>query len=105
MATTEDVKHLAALARISISDEELPKLASEFEGMLQYVGQLDSLSLVRDASVLTPGPLGEAGPVLRNVFRGDGTPHEKGAYTEKLASQFPDRDGDALSVKQIIQHD
>jgi len=97
MVTPEEVKKLAALARISVSDEELPKFVKEFEGILAYVGQLEKLDIDVKA--------GAATPALRNVFREDGDPHKKGEWTEKLAEQFPAREGDALSVKQIISHD
>ena len=97
MVTTEEVKKLAALARISVSEEELPKFVKEFEAILAYVGQLDKLNIdVKSAKTK---------PALRNVFREDGEPHEKGKWTEKLAEQFPAREGDALLVKQIITHD
>ena len=96
MATTEDVKKLAALARISLPDGELAKFASEFDAILAYVGQLEALD-IKQSSEKEKSP-------LRNVMRADGTPHKGGAYTEKLAAQFPAREGDALSVKKVIHH-
>ncbi len=96
-ATTEEVKKLAALARISIPDNELGKFTSEFDAILAYVGQLEELELPHGAA--------EEKPRLRNVLREDGAPHAPGAYTEKLAEQFPAREGNALAVKQIITHD
>ena len=97
MVTPEEVKKLAALARISVADEDLPKFVKEFDAILAYVGQLEKLEL--------PKTNAATASKLRNVMREDGTPHEKGAYTEKIAEQFPAREGDALSVKQIITHD
>ncbi|MHB1163410.1 MAG: Asp-tRNA(Asn)/Glu-tRNA(Gln) amidotransferase subunit GatC [Minisyncoccota bacterium] len=97
MATTEDVQKLAALARIKIDDAELPKFTSEFDAILAYVGQLESLDLPKGA--------GKEKPPLRNVMRADGEPRAPGTYTERLAEQFSAREGDALSVKQIITHD
>ena len=96
MATTEDVKKLAALARIRVEDSELEKFTSEFDAILAYVGQLKKLELPS---------AGSEKPALRNVMREDDEPHAPGAYTEKLADQFPQREGNALSVKQIISHD
>ena len=96
MATTEKVKKLAALARIRVEDSELEKFTSEFDAILAYVGQLGKLELPSS---------GNEKPALRNVMREDGEPHAGGVYTEKLAEQFPTREGDALSVKQIISHD
>lgn len=97
MATAAEVKKLAELARIRINDADLEKFTSEFDAILAYVGQLEKLDM----------PVGIAGekPPVRNVMRVDGEPHPSGAFTEKVAEQFPTRDGDALAVKQIITHD
>jgi len=97
MATIEEVKKLASLARIKLNDAELETFTSEFDAILAYIGQLEKLDI--------PSDLKGEKPALRNVMRVDGTPHESGAYTEKLAEQFPAREGDALSVKQILSHD
>ena len=94
MATTEDVQKLAALARISVSDEALPKFAAEFDAILGYVSKLSELTIEQGKSLLP----------YTNIFRADGEPHEKGIYTEKIAEQFPAREGNLLSVKQIISH-
>jgi len=96
MATKEEVQKLAALARIKIAGPELEKFTSEFDAILAYVGQLEELELPQ---------VGEEKPALRNMMREDGSPHAAFAYTEKLAEQFPAREGDALSVKQIISHE
>ncbi len=96
MATTEEVKKLAALARIRVEDSELEKFTREFDAILAYVGQLEKLELPST---------GVDKPMLRNVMRADSQPHEAGKYTEKLAEQFSAREGDALLVKQIISHE
>jgi aspartyl/glutamyl-tRNA(Asn/Gln) amidotransferase C subunit len=77
MATSEDVKKLAALARLSVPEETLPKFAKEFDAILGYVGQLADLD-IKAGEPLLP---------YTNIF------------------QFPSREGDLLSVKQIISHD
>ena len=97
MATTEEVKKLAALARITIGDTDLEKFTSEFDAILAYVGQLEKLDM--------PAAIAGEKPPVRNVMRIDGEPHPTGAFTEKVAEQFPAREGDALAVKQIITHD
>ena len=45
MATTDEVKKLAGLARIRIDNTELEKFTSEFDAILAYVGQLEKLNL------------------------------------------------------------
>lgn len=93
----KEVKKLAALARITIDDEELEQFTREFDAILAYVGQLEKLDL--------PSSKEGGKPPLRNVMRVDGEPCAVRTYTEKLAEQFPAREGDALAVKQIISHD
>jgi aspartyl-tRNA(Asn)/glutamyl-tRNA(Gln) amidotransferase subunit C len=97
MATPEEVTQLAALARLSLEGEALTSMTRELDAILSYVGQLESL----DLSAAEAEPLG----AVHNVLRADDAPHEPGAYTEALAPQFPEREGSALSVKQIISHD
>jgi aspartyl/glutamyl-tRNA(Asn/Gln) amidotransferase C subunit len=97
MASQEDVLRLAALARVSVKEEELGRLVEEFDGILAYVGKLDELTLTvgKDREV----------PALRNVFRDDEHPRESGEYTEKLVAQFPEKEGNLLKVRQVISHD
>ena len=97
MASIEEVKKLATLARIRVSDEELPKFTKEFEAILAYVGQLEKLDISED--------LKGAKPTLRNVFRTDEHPTPAGTWTEKLTAAFPEKEGNALAVKQIITHE
>ena len=97
MRTAEEVKKLAALARIEVAEDELEKFTSEFDSILAYVGQLESLQL--------PESVASEKPSLKNVMREDGEPTALGTYTEKLVAQFPASEGDALVVKQIISHD
>lgn len=95
MATREEVEKLAELARIRVPEERLDAFVKEFDHILGYVGQLDALTVTK----------GE--PLLRyeNVMRKDGEPHEKGLWTEKLIEQFPKKEGNSLSVKQIISYE
>jgi len=101
MATVEEVKELAALARIRVGDEELEKFTKEFDAILAYVGQLEMLET--EGSVQHEGNVGTG--TLRNVMRADGEQNASGAYTEKIAEQFSAREGNALLVKQIIMYE
>ena len=95
-ANPEDVKRLAALARIEVPDADLARFAEEFDAILAYVGKLDALKLPDAAREV---------PAVRNALREDESPTAPGTWTEALASRFPEREGDALKVKQIISHD
>lgn len=96
MASTDDVKKLATLARLQIDEKDLTRFAKEFDSILAYIGQIEELKVGKSSKEL---------PKLRNVFREDGEPHEKGVHTEALVAQFPDKKGNLLKVKQIISHD
>jgi aspartyl/glutamyl-tRNA(Asn/Gln) amidotransferase C subunit len=97
MATTEEVKKLAALSRISVEESELAKFTKEFDAIIAYVDAISTLKMPEGATGHLKHP-------LHNVMRVDSTPHPAGTYTQKLVEQFPAREGDALLVKQIIQH-
>lgn len=96
MALTDDVKRLAALARIEVKDDEIEKFAKEFESVLAYVGQIESLKVSDKA--------GDA-LAVRNVMREDGEPHGKGLYTKAIVEQFPDKEGNSLKVAKILSND
>lgn len=97
MTNANEVKRLASLVRISIPDESLNSLVKEFDSILAYIGQLDSLKLSTDGVPVIP--------LLHNVFRDDDKPVEPYTNTQKLIDAFPRKEGDALLVKQILKHD
>ncbi len=92
--TVQDVniRALAKLARVEISDEEIVSLEKELPGILAFVETIQKA----DVSSETKG----AG--LRNVLRNDEHPHEGGLYTEKLLHAAPARAGDKIAVKQVV---
>lgn len=92
MITTDDIKHLADLARIKLSDEETESMTSEIDAILGYVGQITS----------STGDLAHIIPTLRNVMREDIPTHTSGQYTEAILSNAPAREGNMLKVKKIL---
>lgn len=91
----EDIEHLAKLARIEVTDGEAEKLAGDITNVLAYVSQIE-------AAVGTVPSEKQVGPLF-NVMREDGEPHEAGMYTEDLLSAAPERDGQYVKVKKIIE--
>jgi len=87
-----DVRALAALARMDVSDEELAKLEKELPAILTFVETIQSVEV---------GEMQRA-PSLRNVMREDENPHESGIYTEKLLAQAPAEKGGRIVVKQVV---
>ena len=66
----EKVLDLAKLARIKVSDEEAESLSHEFEGILDYVGQINEVGKLNKSDKFNK----EEFPI-RNVMREDGEPH------------------------------
>jgi len=104
MATTEEIRKLAALARIKVEDSELEKFTKDFDAIIAYVETVSTFEMPQ-GEALRRGPTEGEKPALRNVMREDSEPHATGAYTEKLIEQFPASENNALLVKQIISYE
>jgi aspartyl/glutamyl-tRNA(Asn/Gln) amidotransferase C subunit len=87
-----DIRALAALSRLDVSDEEVAKFEKEFPSILAFVETVQK--------VAADAPKGVA--ELRNVMREDGEPHESGLYTEALLSAAPLREDNRVIVKQVL---
>lgn len=90
--TLNDIKNLANLARIEVTDEEAGKLTGEMDAILGYVGQ------IKDAV----GDVRKEVPKHHNVMREDIPTNETGEYTEKILNNAPAREGDYIKVKKIL---
>ena len=97
MLSKTDVQRLADLAHLAVAPDELETVAGEMDAILGYVSEVTKLSNERVKT-------GEK-PLLRNIMRADVVTNTPGQYTEKIAEQFPDREGDALKVKKILAND
>lgn len=87
-----DVRALANLARMDVSEEELQKLERELPAILSFVETIQAVHIEKS----------ERNWSLRNVMREDENPHESGIYTEKLLAQAPAQKDNRVVVKQVI---
>ena len=92
MITTQEIKHLADLARIEMTDAEAEKMTKEVDSILEYVGQIKEVS----------GDSVQTVPKLRNVMREDVATNKPEEYTEALLQNAPSREGNHLKVKKIL---
>lgn len=94
MISNEEVRKLAALARIHVEESEIEGLREDMNSILDYVGQVKEVAggLEEDT---------EIGP-LKNVMRRDEDPTNHGAFSKELIAEFPDKEGDYLKVKKIL---
>ncbi len=92
MVNKDEIKNLASLARIEITDSEALSLSKELDSILDYVGQIQKAASDESVSV----------PVLKNVLRDDVPNNSDNQYTEEILANAPDRDGRFLRVKKIL---
>ena len=88
-----DIRALATLARLELSDAEVEKMKHEIPGILAFVEQIQSVVAEVPKAV---------SPDHRNITRSDATTHESGIHTETLLSAAPVREGNYVSVKQVL---
>ena len=91
-AMTVDVNALAKLARLEVSAEEAARLEKEIPDILKFVETIQKADVSGVSETKN----------LRNVMRADENPIESGTYTETLLKAAPAREGDRVSVKQVI---
>lgn len=107
MISKEEIKKLAELARIEITDTEAEKLKSDMGAILDYVGQVKEVVGDNSDSSAFPSPQMRRGRhevrgEVVNVMREDADPTEPGTYSQEIINEFPEREGDYLKVKKIL---
>ena len=91
--TTEEVEHVANLARLTFSEAEKEKLAEQLAKILGYIEQLNEL----DTENVEPTT--HALPI-HNVFRQDEA--KAGIGVEKILANAPQRDGPFFAVPKVL---
>ncbi len=95
MISVQDIKKLASLSRIELTEGEEVSFVADIDSILGYVGQISSL-VSPETSELS---------LVRNVFRSDEHPHETGLFTERILAEAPQKEGQYFKVKKILQND
>ena len=93
----EDIAHLANLARIKMTEEELVELEKDLPAIVSYVSEISTI-----AGNLDEVP--DVGP-LHNVFREDKITNEPEEFTKDLLAEMPETDGRYMKVKKILKQD
>ena len=91
----EDIAHLATLARIELSEDELQNLEGELSSIMTYV------SAISDMAADDAGAAPQVG-IRHNIFRADEVTNEADEYTPDLLAQMPHTEGRYMKVKKII---
>ncbi len=96
MITPEDIKKLAELARIHLTEKEEKSLEKDLKSILSYVEKLKEVD-VSGVHEMTHAV------AAKNVFRGD-EPGEEDDGT-LLTEQFPEEERGYLKVKGVFERD
>lgn len=92
--STQEVEHVAHLARLEISDQEKDKFTSQLNDILLYIDKLNELD------IKGVEPISHAIAVT-NAFREDKVVESIG--TEKSLANAPDARGEFFRVPKVIE--
>jgi len=88
-----DIRALADLARLRISDEERAELEKEIPDILAFVEEIQGVETAKQ----------ERDVEHRGVMREDEEPHESGMYTDDLLNAAPVTERGRIKVKQVLK--
>ncbi len=98
----EEIKHLATLARIRVSDEQAVKFAGQIDGILKYVEEINSLN----PEALDPA-MSNLNSTHLNIFKGDelsALPEDRKTEIKNIIlNNAPKRSGDSVVVPKVIK--
>lgn len=94
--TPEQVRHVAQLARLALSEEEVSRFGPQLESILEYVAKMDLLNVSDVEPMAHPLP-------LTNVLREDVV--EASLPVEKVLQNAPETDGRFFKVPKVIGGD
>jgi aspartyl-tRNA(Asn)/glutamyl-tRNA(Gln) amidotransferase subunit C len=92
----DQVKHVAKLARLALSDEEAERVTEQLEQIFEYVAKMDELDVENVEPMAHPLP-------LRNVLREDVA--AQGLPLERVLQNAPQVDGPFFKVPKVIGGD
>ena len=91
--STQDVAHVARLARLALSDEELERYTIQLAGVLEHAADIESLDIGSVPPTAHPFP-------LANVLREDIA--RPSLNREEVLSQAPDVEADRFRIPRIL---
>ena len=94
--SNEEVKKIAHLARLELTDDEIETYGGQLSAILDYVGQL------KEVDVTGVAPTAQVGG-LTNVARDDVAEPWPADEVEAALGQAPAREGRFVKVKRVIQ--
>lgn len=97
MFTTEDVKKIAKLSRLYISEEETEQYREQLGSILEYVDQLQTVDTTGVAEL-------QHAVAVENIFRAD-EPSCDPEERRRAIEMFSAKKGDLLEVQAVFSKD
>jgi len=94
MISKEEVKHIAKLARLELTEPEVEKMQKDLSAILDYFELLKS--------VKAPGRKSLGETKKANVLRGDKVLPRAAGMAEKIIAGAPDKKDGYIKVKTIL---
>lgn len=91
--TEQDLDNLSKLSRITLTEEEKPKMLLDIQAILGYISEINEVQ----------GELSQGGESIFNVVREDVITRESGAHTKALLREAPATEGDYVKVMQVLK--
>lgn len=93
--TKEQVLHLAKLAQLEITEEEVGMFSTQLSSILQYVDKIKEVEISDEV---------KRDFRKTNIFREDENPHEAGEHRNAILKEMPEIENDYLVVKKILNN-
>lgn len=94
--TKQEIQHIAKLARLDLTDQELEKYGGQLSNVLSYIDQLKEVDV--EGVLPTAQVTG-----LENVLREDQAEDWDKQEVEQALVDAPEREGRFIKVKRIIE--
>ena len=91
--TEQDLDNLSKLARITITEEEKPKMLLDIQSILGYVSEINT----------TEGQSIKGQEAFFNVVREDVITRESGSLSKELLAEAPEIVDTYVKVKQVLK--
>jgi aspartyl-tRNA(Asn)/glutamyl-tRNA(Gln) amidotransferase subunit C len=91
--TKEEVKHLAKLARIELSKEEVDRFQKQITSILDYIDKLDKVTVEKGEKIVSSD--------VENILRNDVVIKSKNQ--KELVENAPDQKNEHVKVKTILK--
>ena len=95
MISKEEIKHIAKLARLDLSEEEITKAQKELSAVLDY------FNLLKEADI-SGIELVSHSLEKKNILREDKAEEREEEASKKMISQAPDRKEEFIKVRAIL---